>query len=298
MNGDEETGTIEGEVVQSTALAPLPAVLPPVVVDVDAAVKDWEAYQELVTRILTPDDYQKIGGKKMKKKSAWRKLGKAFNISCQVVKEEVERDNDYYPIYARVIVRATAPNGTYQEADQECHVTEKCCAAAWTTPDDCTNASSRHQHCVGGCNGRVHFSHPGDVIATATTRAKNRAISDIIGAGEVSAEELDGNSPYEGRSPRPAKQPNAKERIDTATLSAKRTKVRELLKALADGGATAAMMSERMRGLVPDAITDDGKVRYGDLDGDDCELLLKEMTLGSLQPPEQPELAPAEQATA
>ena len=37
----------------------------------------------------------------------------------------------------------------------------------------------------------MHWGHPGDVAATALTRAKNRAISDLIGAGEVSAEEIE-----------------------------------------------------------------------------------------------------------
>ena len=39
---------------------------------------------------------------------------------------------------------------------------------------------------------RQRFSNPeNDVRGTAHTRAKNRAISDLIGAGEVSAEEID-----------------------------------------------------------------------------------------------------------
>jgi len=52
-------------------------------------------------------------------------------------------------------------------------------------------------------------------VATATTRAKNRAISDLIGAGEVSAEEMDGQRPRDEENdsskaappPKPAQKP-------------------------------------------------------------------------------------------
>jgi hypothetical protein len=61
---------------------------------------------------------------------------------------------------------------------------------------------------VDQCNGRLHFSHPGDVSATAFTRAKNRAISDLIGAGEISAEEAIQETGQGGRE-RPARRPAA-----------------------------------------------------------------------------------------
>jgi hypothetical protein len=105
-------------------------------------------------------------------------------------------------------VRATEPSGRWQDADQEAHVTEKCCKRP------CPKSSWRdHECCAANCNGRTHWSHPGDLPATATTRAKNRAISDLIGAGEVSAEEMTDEKP-KARSQQPAgqKRPVGEER--------------------------------------------------------------------------------------
>lgn len=164
----------------------LVTVQPREIINVDQAVAEWRLYQELTQKLLDDSDYQQIGRDKFKKKSAWRKYAKAFNISCSLVKEEVLRADDGWPIFARIWARAEEPNGRFQVADQECHVTERCCPKA--TGGDCTR---RHDCCQPGCDGRKHFSHPGDVAATAVTRAKNRAISDLIGAGEVSAEEAD-----------------------------------------------------------------------------------------------------------
>lgn len=149
-------------------------------------VAQWTEYQQLTAALLDETDYQKIGAKKFKKKSAWRKYARAFNISDRVVFEEIVRADDGFPIYARVRVEASHPaTGRSAQADHECHVTEKCCN------QPCAKASwTNHTCCSPSCNGRVHFSHPGDIPATATTRAKNRAISDLIGAGEVSAEEM------------------------------------------------------------------------------------------------------------
>ena len=168
-----------------TAIVPAGVALP---VSVAHAVQQMREYQELTQQLLEPSDYQMIGGKKFKKKSAWRKYGRAFNISDQVVSEEIQRSDDGFPVFARIRVRAMSAGGRSAEADHECHVSEKCCPAARASA-----CEKRHDHCPGGCDGRVHWSHPGDIPATATTRAKNRAISDLIGAGEVSAEELDGS---------------------------------------------------------------------------------------------------------
>jgi len=180
------TEPIEGEVVDERALVQRGDGY--AVVDVEHSMREWEAYQDLTRRLLTDDDYPKIGNRKFKKKSAWRKYARAFNISCERVAEEIVRDDDGWPRFARIVVRASDPSGRYQDAEQECHVTERCCEKA--RGETCSNRSQYHQHCPLACNGKTHFSHPGDIAATAFTRAKNRAISDLIGAGEVSAEEM------------------------------------------------------------------------------------------------------------
>ena len=165
-------------------LAVVPLKLP---TTVDDALADWKDYQTLTQKLLDDSDYQGIGDRRFKKKSAWRKYARAFNISTEVTYEEIERDSERFPIFARVRVKATGPNGRHEEADQECHVKERC-----------------SETCAEDCSGRGHWAHPGDLPATALTRAKNRAISDLIGAGEVSAEEMDTPRQAAPRKPKPS----------------------------------------------------------------------------------------------
>lgn len=126
----------------------------------EQAVQAFDAYQKLAERIMTPDDVQKIGDKEFKKKSFWRKCQRFFNLSLELVKEwkEVNADKSYTYF---VIYRATAPNGSFMDGDGACTNNEK---------------------------GRVRTEH--DTRSTAHTRAKNRAISDLVAFGEVSAEEV------------------------------------------------------------------------------------------------------------
>ncbi|KKK85678.1 hypothetical protein LCGC14_2770890 [marine sediment metagenome] len=191
----DEQEAVEGEVV-GTDLAPVTPTLMPalrneddVALFVEQKLLEWEAYQELTRKLLDDSDYQKIGRQRFKKKSAWRKYARAFNISCQQMSEEIIRDDNGYPIFARIVIRAIGPDGRHQDADQECHITERCCS-----PPCRKSEWDSHTCCAAGCSGRIHFSHPGDLVATAFTRAKNRAISDLIGAGEVSAEEMQDNA--------------------------------------------------------------------------------------------------------
>ena len=160
-------------------------------ITVEQAVQQWNDYQRLTQALLNATDYQKIGKREFKKKSAWRKYARAFNITDRVTFEHIERASDGFPLWARIRVEASAPNGRTVEADHECHISERCCAAA--QGETCHKKSwDGHYCCVKDCNGRPHWSHPGDLPATALTRAKNRAIADLIGAGEVSAEEMQG----------------------------------------------------------------------------------------------------------
>jgi hypothetical protein len=170
---------------------------------VEQALARWDAYQELTRKLLDPTDYQATGQKRFKKKSAWRKYANAFHLSDRVVHEEIVRDDDGWPRYARVRVAAAYPDGRSAEADHECHITERCCPRSRGNPCSKSGWDKRHICCQAGCDGRTHWSHPGDIPATALTRAKNRAISDLIGAGEVSAEEMQGQSvePAQPRAP-------------------------------------------------------------------------------------------------
>lgn len=133
----------------------------------DELVESFKAYQQLLHDILDPSDWQDAGSDgRFAKKSAWRKIATAFDLDVTIVGEEVERDHDGKILRAKVIARATAPSGRAMDGDGYC------------TRDEF--------HGKRGKNPKLE----NDLRATATTRAKNRAISDLVGMGEISAEEV------------------------------------------------------------------------------------------------------------
>lgn len=175
-------------------------------VSTQEAKKAWQEYQDLASAICTADDVQEIGGEQFKKKSFWRKIDKFFGLSLLLISEREEVKNvlirkreevrtskkgeeykkkitevEYYSVDTtpelgndevlkkalvfKVVYRATAPNGQYMDGDGACDTWEK------------------------GYPNSLH-----DTRATAHTRAKNRAISDLAGFGEISAEEADHSS--------------------------------------------------------------------------------------------------------
>lgn len=144
--------------------------------DVKTAIAQWDAYQELCKGLLNNTDYQEITvnqkdengkyvkvQKQFKKKSAWQKLGRAFNVDTEIVARELERTNTGRVKEAYYCIRASLPNGRHVESDAICSRSE-------TGKDKSTDHT---------------------IMSTAKTRATNRAIAELIGAGEVSAEELD-----------------------------------------------------------------------------------------------------------
>lgn len=152
----------------------------------------FSEYQQVRNALLEPSDFQQIGSgqnaKSHPKKSAWRKLAVAFNVTCELVSRDYERDIDGQIIRAEIVVRAIAPGGRFMEGLGSCDLREKCCRAS-----TCRNTKNWHTHCdqEAGHDPGVHFSHPQhDIPATAMTRATNRACSDLFGFGEVSAEEI------------------------------------------------------------------------------------------------------------
>ena len=179
----DEYGLVETE-ENTTALTP---------VDVEGAVEFFHHYENLTKKLLTPDDYQKTGKKSFKKKSAWRKYATAFNISDEIVNEDIIRDDNYRIISAKYVVKAIASNGRFGYGVASCSIFDKIKATDTTEPSP--------------FELRKRFNNAeNDVIATAHTRAKSRAISDIIGTGEVSAEEIDSVNENNGTK-RPVRRP-------------------------------------------------------------------------------------------
>lgn len=143
--------------------------------NVDIAIEQWDAYQKLCKGLLNESDYQEIIVKEkdengnyvkvkrhFKKKSAWQKLSRAFNVDTKIVDCDIERTKMGRVKEAYYCVRATLPNGRIVESDALCSRSEK---------------------------GKDKVSDH-TIMSTAKTRATNRAIAELIGAGETSAEEM------------------------------------------------------------------------------------------------------------
>lgn len=146
--------------------------------NVGDAIKQWKAYQQLCGKegILDESDYQKIRVKEkdpetgkyvvvereFKKKSAWQKLARAFNVDTKIVSRELQRTKTGSISEAYYCVCATLPNGRSVESDALCSRKEK-------------GKSKVSDHAI---------------MSTAKTRATNRAIGELIGAGEISSDEM------------------------------------------------------------------------------------------------------------
>jgi hypothetical protein len=152
--------------------------------DPDTLLESFAAYQKLLQRLLVPEDWQGAPNRpgSFVKKRGWRKIATAFDLDVLMIRSEVERDADGTPIRAEVWARAIAPSGRSMDGDGYCSADEP-----------------RFQK----ASGRQKLEN--DLRATATTRAMNRAISGLIGMGDVSAEEMDVSSglaaPVENKAP-------------------------------------------------------------------------------------------------
>lgn len=175
---DPPEPVVDAEVVEtSAALVERPSreVLMPL--DPDQVVEGMTKYQELLPRLLDDTDYQSAErGKKFVKKSGWRKIARAFNLSVTVVSMRVERDAAGAAVRAECVARAAAPNGQVSDGDGYCSIDER-------------RFEEFREHREGPKAKNMKVEN--DLRTTATTRAKNRAISDLVGMGEVSAEEVD-----------------------------------------------------------------------------------------------------------
>ena len=131
------------------------------IVKVDEALEAWKEYQNLKTKLADKGDFVSIQGKQHPTKQFANKLSKFFGLSVEIVRAEKESGDAPDVFTWHIWARATAPNGQFRDGDGHC--------------------SSRERKFS-------HLEH--DVYATAVTRAKNRAILELAGFGEVSAEEI------------------------------------------------------------------------------------------------------------
>ncbi len=146
-----------------------------------AALENYQSIQVALDRSM-PDCIITIQGKPFRKKKYWRAIATAFNLRLELVSEQrhviegkpislecdVGNDWGYHVVY-----RATASNGRLCDGDGACYASEKLNQDGWPT-------AMMTEHVV-----RAH----------AHTRAKNRAIADLVGFGEVSADEVQREKP-------------------------------------------------------------------------------------------------------
>ena len=127
--------------------------------DVVVAFEEYRKIQQGLDAAL-PDCLMEIQGKKFRKKNYWRAIATAFNLTVRLVSEERTEVGDDWGYL--VVFTAMAGNGRSTDGDGSCFASEK-----------------------KGAQGTVH-----NVRAHAHTRAYNRAVSNLVGFGEVSAEEM------------------------------------------------------------------------------------------------------------
>lgn len=165
-------------------------------VDIDRVVELYDQFDELKSKLLSNEDLTKIGQNVHVNKSGWRKIATAFNVSIETVGAEVETENGV--VKAKVRAIASVPNGKKSSAWGVCASNESNHMEKLTT-----NKNADLEEHIGDRDGEAlwidkawrRLRPPREVnehnlVATAETRAKNRAISDLVGGGEVSAEEM------------------------------------------------------------------------------------------------------------
>ena len=158
--------------VQTSAV---PTVIKPM--PITEILEAFNQFQQIKRQLLTKDDVQSVSGDAFVKKSGWRKIAMAFGLTDEIINSDFDYDEKGNILSASFQVRAIAPNGRYATGWASCSLNER------------------------------PFSKPNhDIPATAHTRAKNRAISDLVGGGEVSAEEItDSAAPQKARASAPTK---------------------------------------------------------------------------------------------
>lgn len=183
------------ETTENTAIVPqalnqaivMPSVTP------EEAVRAWNEYENLKKAIVKPEDIQKIEGKDFLKKSYWRKIATFFNLSTEVVKEKREQIGKTFVWH--FTVRAIASNGRFAIGTGSCDAYEK--ASLIDGKYMKKGKVTKWGKTVAGKSYPVEFEwEPAtpnsihNIRSTAETRATNRAISNLVGGGEVSAEEV------------------------------------------------------------------------------------------------------------
>jgi transcription initiation factor TFIIIB Brf1 subunit/transcription initiation factor TFIIB len=161
---DQPTEVVPSTSADSLQHLPLEIIEP---MDIDKLAIAFKRFEDFKNRLLTPEDSVKIGNKLFLKKSAWRKWALACSVSDEILSQEripAQGKDETNNFSYRITVRAYhIPTGRSSTGVAIASFNEK---KAW-----------------------AHEEH--DVFSLCHTRAKSRAISDLVGGGEVSAEEME-----------------------------------------------------------------------------------------------------------
>lgn len=198
-----ETQSTDAQEIPSTT-APAPAesnksgIVKPVE-DIDGVVEMYENFEEIKGKLLDRDkDLTKIGSGVHVNKSGWRKIATAFNISVAATDEKMWTDENGV-VHAKVVATATAPNGksmtgmAMATSVESNFMTKLEDHPVYDMEDRERLMEDDKAFIIDGKTRVIHKPqavNKHNLLTMAETRAKNRAISDIVGGGEVSAEEM------------------------------------------------------------------------------------------------------------
>jgi len=148
-------------------------------ISIDRLAEAFQKFQEFKGRLLSKDDSITIAGRQYLKKSAWRK----WALGCAVSDELLS--------YERIPPQGKDSEGSFQY---------RVVARALHKP---TGRSSVGVAVASRAEKEKWAHEEHDIFALAHTRAKNRAIADLVGGGEVSAEEMVSEAVAEPVEPQP-----------------------------------------------------------------------------------------------
>jgi hypothetical protein len=169
----------------------------------EQAFAKYGELQAALDRAMGDDAIVLIGDRQFRKKPYWRAVALAFNLTVELVSEEREIDGVFADgrenfVYL-VTYRASTPGGRTQTGDGACAAVEK--AEKFKCPHPEREGSPRslhypHERCPDYDESYRWRALPAqasvhNVRSHAHTRAFNRAVSNLVAFGEVSAEEVD-----------------------------------------------------------------------------------------------------------
>ena len=158
--------------------------------------RNFETYRQIQKTIdeCMPDSIMDIQGKPFRKKAYWRAVATAFNLHVEPAADEYFEIGDNQPGRDgdwgyRIAYRATTSSGRVAYGDGTCMHSDKL-VYDW----EWKNGKRDKRLGVNKVKTEDNATHH-NVRGHAHTRAYNRAVSNLVGFGEVSAEEMPMDAP-------------------------------------------------------------------------------------------------------